>query len=159
MAKNTVQEWDGEVASNNADVGGINISEQCPPGNVNDALREIMRQVKQWQSGVSGVDLIANGEATFNGNVNINSTLTVGNGEGTSGQFLKSLGAGQPPVWDTFKTMATQDANAVAITGGTIVDTTVNGHVIGSNGQGNKIVSTSDSPTGGNDGDIWYTLK
>jgi hypothetical protein len=159
MAKNTVQDWDGEVASNNADVGGINISEQCPPGNVNDALREIMRQVKAWQSGVSGVDLIANGEATFNGNVNLNSTLTVGNGEGTNGQFLKSLGAGQPPVWDTFKTMATQDANAVAITGGTIVDTTVNGHVIGSNGQGNKIVSTSDSPTGGNDGDIWYTLK
>ena len=103
MAKNTVQEWDGDVASNNSDIGGINISENCPPSNINDALREIMKQIKEWQSGASGVDFVTNGEATFNSNVNLNSTLTVGNGEGLNGQFLKSLGAGQPPVWeDTF---------------------------------------------------------
>jgi hypothetical protein len=155
MAKNTVQDWDGDVASNNSDVGGINISEQCPPSNVNNALREIMKQVKAWQSGASGVDFITNGEATFNNNVNLNSTLTVGNGTGTNGQFLKSLGAGQPPVWETLKSMAQQDSDNVTITGGTITNTTINGYVVGSNATGKKTVSTAN-PSGGNDGDVWY---
>ena len=56
MAKNSVQDWDGEVASNNSDVGGINIAENCPPSNINDAIREIMRQVRNWQSGGDSSD-------------------------------------------------------------------------------------------------------
>lgn len=56
---------------------------------------------------------------------------------------------------DSLGTLATQNANAVAITGGTIVDTTVNGNVVGANSVGARTVSTS-SPTGGANGDIWY---
>ena len=52
-------------------------------------------------------------------------------------------------------TMSTQNANNVAITGGTMTGTTVNGNVVGSNATGAKTVSTS-GPTGGNDGDVWY---
>jgi hypothetical protein len=52
-------------------------------------------------------------------------------------------------------TMSTQNANSVAITGGTISGTTVNSNVVGSNSVGARTVSTS-APSGGSDGDIWY---
>lgn len=49
--------------------------------------------------------------------------------------------------------MSAQNANAVAITGGTINSLTVTS--MGTNTYGTRTVSTS-SPTGGSDGDIWY---
>ena len=54
-------------------------------------------------------------------------------------------------------TMSTQNKGAVDIEGGTIVDTTVNGNIVGSNCVGARTVSTS-SPTGGSNGDIWYKV-
>lgn len=54
-------------------------------------------------------------------------------------------------------TMSTQNANNVAITGGTITGTTVNSNTVGSNSVGARTVSTS-SPTGGSNGDIWYKV-
>lgn len=45
MAKSNVGQWD-VTAANNTDVGGINIAEGCPPSNVNDAMREMMAQLK-----------------------------------------------------------------------------------------------------------------
>jgi hypothetical protein len=62
----------------------------------------------------------------------------------------------------TLGTMSSQNAGAVAITGGTIAGTTitsstVNGNTVGSNSVGARTVSTS-SPTGGNNGDIWYRV-
>ena len=53
--------------------------------------------------------------------------------------------------------MSTQNANAVAITGGTLAGVTVGGVTIGTNASGTKTVSTS-APTGGSDGDIWYQI-
>jgi hypothetical protein len=53
--------------------------------------------------------------------------------------------------------MSSQNANAVAITGGTITGTTINTFTVGSNATGTKTISTS-TPTGGSDGDIWYQV-
>ena len=54
-------------------------------------------------------------------------------------------------------TLSSQNANAVAITGGTITGTTVNGNVVGSNSIGARTVSTS-APAGGSNGDVWYRV-
>ena len=56
-------------------------------------------------------------------------------------------------------TMSTQNANAVAITGGTVAGITgsINSVTPGSNSVGVRTVSTNN-PTGGNDGDIWYKV-
>lgn len=51
MAKNNVGQWD-TVSANNTDVGGINIAEGCPPSNVNDAMREMMAQLKTEHVGI-----------------------------------------------------------------------------------------------------------
>lgn len=59
-------------------------------------------------------------------------------------------------------TIATQDSDSVAVTGGTasgltITSSTVEGHTVGSNATGTRTVSTA-SPSGGSDGDIWYKV-
>ena len=55
-------------------------------------------------------------------------------------------------------TMSTQNANAVAITGGTISGTTVNTYTVGANSVGARTIQATSAgvPTGGSSGDIVY---
>jgi len=53
MAKTRISEW-SSTPSNNTDIDGINIAEGCAPSGINDAIRELMSQVKDWQAGTSG---------------------------------------------------------------------------------------------------------
>jgi hypothetical protein len=45
MAKNNFLSWD-TTAGNNKDVGGVNIDEGCPPSGINNAIREVMAQLR-----------------------------------------------------------------------------------------------------------------
>ena len=148
MAKSKVSEWDS-VASNNIILNGINIDENCPPSAVNNAIREMMAQIKDWQSGSSGDDW------TSSGVLNITGTLKLDGSVGTDGQVLTSKGSSETPIWKTLGNMSQQNNTTVNIDGGTITGTTINVHVVGSNATGNKTMSTAN-PTGGSNGDIWY---
>ena len=148
MAKSKVSEWDS-VVSNNIIFNGINIDENCPPSAVNNAIREMMAQIKDWQSGSSGDDW------TSSGVLNITGTLKLDGSVGTDGQVLTSKGSSETPIWKTLGNMSQQNNTTVNIDGGTITGTTINGHVVGSNATGNKTMSTAN-PTGGSNGDIWY---
>lgn len=59
MVKSTVSQWD-TTAGNNADVGGVDIAENCAAAGVNNAMREMMAQLATalgaW-SGTAGIDL------------------------------------------------------------------------------------------------------
>ena len=55
-------------------------------------------------------------------------------------------------------TFSTLNCANVAITGGTLSGVTVSGTNVGTNAQGNKTISTS-APAGGSDGDIWYQVS
>jgi hypothetical protein len=57
MAKTKISEWSSTPA-NNTDIDSINIAEGCAPSGINDAIRELMSQVKDLYAGTSG-DLIA----------------------------------------------------------------------------------------------------
>jgi microcystin-dependent protein len=93
MAKNKVSDWD-VVANNNTDLTGtITLGEGMPPSYVNDAIREMMAQIKQWQSGASGDDY------TINGTLNLNGELKLDSSSGTAGQVLVSQGLGATPAW------------------------------------------------------------
>lgn len=52
MPKNTVNDWDVSP-DNNTDVGGVSIAEGCPPGNINNALRVMMAQIKSYATSVT----------------------------------------------------------------------------------------------------------
>lgn len=53
MPKTKISEWSSTPASN-TDIDGINIAEGCAPSGINDAIRELMAQVKDLYSGTTG---------------------------------------------------------------------------------------------------------
>ena len=71
MAKNKISEW-SSVPANNTDVGGIDIAEGCAPSGINNAIREVMAQVKDMITGADGDNQVVGGNLTVNGT----STLT-----------------------------------------------------------------------------------
>ena len=98
MAKNKISEWSSTPA-NNTDVGGINVAEGCAPSGINNAIREIMAQVKDMQTGADGDNFVVGGELSVTGNTTLSNTLTVNSSIGAAGQVLASRGAGLSPQW------------------------------------------------------------
>jgi hypothetical protein len=78
MAKNSVADWD-TTAANNTDVGGLDINENCPAGNINNAIRELMAQVKSGVPVLSTVNTYTKTQEWAKGaDVVSASTLTLG---------------------------------------------------------------------------------
>ena len=75
MPKNKVSEWSA-TASNNTDIGGINIAEGCAPSGINNAIRELMAQVKDMQTGADADNLVVGGAFTCSGAAVFISTVT-----------------------------------------------------------------------------------
>lgn len=87
MAKDKISQWD-QVASNNTDVGGINLGEGMLPSDVNNAMREMMAQIKDQQIGYDGDSFTVGGNLTVNGTVKLSGaseklTITRNNFVGT----------------------------------------------------------------------------
>jgi microcystin-dependent protein len=72
MAKTKISEFDSTPA-NNTDIDSINIAEGCAPSGINNAIRELMSQLKDQQTGASsdnftvGGNLAVTGTSTFTG--------------------------------------------------------------------------------------------
>ena len=163
MAKEKISQWDSNPA-NNTDIGGINIAENCPPSNINNAIRQVMAQVKEFQDGSSGDSLTLNGSLQGNANNNFPNHATAKTLSAGTDSTRIATTAYVDRVAGDLGTIAAQDANAVAITGGTIGGITKTGQdnsivmsQIGTNAVGKKTVS-SLSPSGGTSGDIWYKV-
>lgn len=60
----SVEDWSTSAGSN-ITVGGIDIAENCSPANVNDALREIMAQIKTWSAGIAAGSSKQDADATL----------------------------------------------------------------------------------------------
>ena len=119
MAKTKVSEWD-VVADNNQDISGITLGTGMPPSYVNDSIREMMAQIKDWQSGSSGDDW------TSAGTLNITGSLELDGSKGTAGQVLVSQGSSATPTWgDAFvKGMIMLWTGSVAPSGWALCDGT-----------------------------------
>ena len=77
MAKNKVSEWSA-TASNNTDISSINIAEGCAPSGINNAIRELMAQVKDMQTGADGDGFVVGGAFTCSGAAVFSSTVALG---------------------------------------------------------------------------------
>jgi hypothetical protein len=75
MAKNKISEY-SSTASNNTDIAGINISEGCAPSGINNAIRELMAQLKDQQAGTDGDGFVVGGAFTSSGGAVFSSGTT-----------------------------------------------------------------------------------
>ena len=109
------------TAGDNTDIDGINIAEGCAPSGINDAIRELMAQLKDFQSGAAGDNITVVGtlaakgtsssgadlklyEDTDNGtnyvgfiapaSIASNVQWTLPSADGSSGQALQTNGSG-----------------------------------------------------------------
>lgn len=76
MAKNKISEFSSTPA-NNTDIAGINIAEGCAPSGINNAIRELMAQLKDQQSGTDGDSFTVGGGFTSVGAAVFSSTVAV----------------------------------------------------------------------------------
>jgi len=100
MAKTKISEYDS-TASNNTDVDGVNLAEGCPPSGINNAIREVMAHLKDFQTGTSSDALTVGGTFTASGNANFTGEVQLNGSAGTAGQFLTSQGSGSDPIWSS----------------------------------------------------------
>ncbi len=156
MSRDKISEW-SPTAGSNTDVGGININEGCPPATINNALREIMAQVKDQQAGTDGDNFVVGGNLSVTGTTALTGIPTGPTAAALTNTTQLATTAFVTTANATLGTMSTQAASAVAITGGTITGTTINAVAPGTNATGVKTISSS-APSGGADGDIWYQI-
>jgi hypothetical protein len=92
MPKTKISEFDVDP-SNNTDINSINIAEGCAPSGINNAIRQLMSDLKEWQNGSSGDSM------TIAGTLNVTGNLQLDGAAGTSGQVMVSAGSGSTPTW------------------------------------------------------------
>lgn len=79
MAKNKISEW-SSTAANNTDVGGIDIAEGCAPSGINNAIREVMAQVKDMITGADGDSQVVGGNLSVTGTSTLTGAVTASAG-------------------------------------------------------------------------------
>ncbi len=75
MSKDKVSEW-SSIAANNTDIAGINIAEGCAPSGINNAIRELMAQVKDMQAGTDSDNFTVGGNLTVTGTTTLTGAAT-----------------------------------------------------------------------------------
>ena len=120
MPRTKISEFSA-TAGSNTDIDGINIAEGCAPSGINDAIRELMAQLKDFQAGDAGDPITVVGtlsakgtsaaggdlklyEDTDNGtnyvglqapsSITTNISWVLPNADGTANQVLKTDGSG-----------------------------------------------------------------
>lgn len=168
MAKNKISEWSSTPASN-TDVGGINIAEGMAPSDVNNAIREMMAQIKDQQAGYDGDNFTVGGNlavtgtsaftgaSTFTGAVTVNNLVVNGNLSSDSEIALsnklkvqRTNFAGTDAISGTTLTITVATSGALYIgsllTGtGVTAGTTITAFGTGTGGTGTYTVSASQT--------------
>ena len=154
MAKTKISEFSA-TSADNTDITNINIAEGCSPANLNNAIRSLMSILKNFEDGSSGDSVVVGGNLSVTGTTTLVGTAVAPTPSSSDNSTKIATTAFVTTKINALGTMSTQNATAVAITGGTITGTTINGNVVGSNSVGARTLSTS-APAGGSNGDIWY---
>ena len=141
MSKTKISLYDA-IPGNNTDIDGINLAEGMAPGLVNNAIRELMAQLKDFQVGSAGDPL------TVGGNLVVTGTATV------SGRTVDALPSGtkmlfnqtsSPIGWTkdtTHNNKALRVVSGTAGTGGSVAFTTA----FGSQNVGDTTLTTAQIP-------------
>lgn len=110
MAKNKISEFSA-TAANNTDIAGINIAEGCAPSGINNAIRELMAQLKDQQAGTDGDSFTVGGGFTSVGAAVFSSTVAITGAATVSGNAVLSANV----------TLGAATTNTVTLNSATIV--------------------------------------
>ena len=103
MAKTKISEFDVDP-SNNTDINSINIAEGCAPSGINNAIRQLMSDLKEQQTGASGDDFTVGGDfevtgtSTFTGATTFTGAVVFSSAVSSSGSTLTSPTITSPTV-------------------------------------------------------------
>ena len=115
MAKNKVSEWSA-VPANNTDIGGIDIAEGCAPSGINNAIREMMAQINDQQTGTDADSFTVGGDLVVVGTATGVTPLTSDN----STKFATT--AYVKTITGTLGTMSSQNTDSATMTGNSTID-------------------------------------
>jgi microcystin-dependent protein len=79
MAKTKISEFDVDP-SNNTDINSINIAEGCAPSGINNAIRQLMSDLKEQQTGASGDNFTVGGNLAVTGTSSFTGAVTLTGG-------------------------------------------------------------------------------
>jgi hypothetical protein len=117
MPKTKISEFSA-TAANNTDIDGINIAEGCPPSTINNAIRELMAQLKDQQAGTAGDNFTVGGDLSVSGNVTLTNALPIaqgGTGQTTASTAINALMPSQTSNSGRYLT-----TNGVSVSWGTV---------------------------------------
>ena len=77
MPKTKISEY-SQTAANNTDINSINLAEGMLPSDVNNAIRELMKQLKDFQVGAGSDPLTVGNNLVVTGTSNLVGTATLG---------------------------------------------------------------------------------
>lgn len=79
MPKNKISEFSSTPA-NNTDIAGIDIAEGCAPSGINNAIRELMAQLKDMITGADGDSQVVGGNLSVTGTSTLTGAVTATGG-------------------------------------------------------------------------------
>jgi len=91
MPKVKISEY-SQTAANNTDINSINLAEGMLPSDVNNAIRELMKQLKDFQVGAQGDPVTVGGNLVVSGTSNLIGTTSI-TGVLSSGTYTGRLKA------------------------------------------------------------------
>jgi hypothetical protein len=123
MAKTKISEFSA-TSADNTDITNINIAEGCSPSNVNNAIRSLMSVLKNFEDGSSGDSVVVGGNLSVTGTTTLVGTAIAPTPSSSDNSTKIATTAFVTTKLSALGTMSTQNATAVAITGGTITGIT-----------------------------------
>lgn len=118
MAKTKISEY-SSTANNNTDINSINLAEGMAPSLVNNAIRQLMAQLKNFQDGSAGDNVTVGGNLSVTGTSTLTGTVT-----GTAGFSGPITTASITATGGTINGAVIGGTSAQAITGTTVTATT-----------------------------------
>lgn len=118
MAKTKISEY-SSTANNNTDINSINLAEGMAPSLVNNAIRQLMAQLKDYQAGTAGDNVTVGGNLYVTGTSTMTGAITASGG--ISGNVTSSSAT---ITGGTINGAVIGGSSAQAITGTTVTATT-----------------------------------